>query len=192
MTTTLADLRDRTSGVNNTNKFAGRVASINGVIYTASGPLPEDYWWAKSPDGRDAINETPIFYRQTVALYALDFSTALTVVNGLHYYRVPDSLSGRSITGVSAQLGAAQSSSGTPTVQITRLRASTPGGARAAVSVLSTALTIDVNEWDSSDSATPAVVDASNAGLLERDLLRVDVTAAGTGAQGLFVTLEAI
>ncbi len=55
--------------------------------------------------------------------------------------------------------------------------------------MLSTALTIDASENDSSTAATPAVVDGSNNSVATGDSLRIDIDGAGTGAKGLIVEL---
>ena len=144
---------------------------------------PNELWFTD-----DAGNDRRLAKRQ-ITLYVTDFATAIATGDGATYWRVPSDLDGFNIVDVAAQLGAAQSSSGTPTVQIARLRFATAGGARTAVDVLSTKITIDANEWDSKDATTPAVINAANDDMSEGDLLRIDIDAAGTGAQGLFVTI---
>jgi hypothetical protein len=124
-----------------------------------------------------------------ITIYVVDFDTALATGDGQAYFRIPLELAALDLTEVGAQVGAAQSTSGTPTVQLTRLRAATAGGARTAVDMLSTLLTIDINEWDSKDAAAAAVINATNDDVNEGDLIRIDVDVAGTGTQGLFVTL---
>lgn len=74
------------------------------------------------------------------------------------------------------------SSSGTPTLQLHNIGTGND--------VLSTALTIDVSEYDSDDAAAPAVIDSSEAVFSAGDLIRFDVDVAGTGAKGLGGTLR--
>ena len=50
------------------------------------------------------------------------------------------------------------SSSGTPNITFQRGRSASAGSARTKVDILSTALTIDANRYDSKDAATPAVI----------------------------------
>ncbi len=128
-------------------------------------------------------------FEKEVTLYVVDFGTALTTGDGATYFRIPDDLGGKNLIGVGAQVGNAQSTSGVVTVQLARLRAATAGGARAAVDMLSTALTIDANEWDSKDATTAAVINTSNDDVQEGDLIRVDIDTVGTGSEGLFVSL---
>ena len=137
----------------------------------------------------DARIPTAHTHPRETTLYVIDFSTALETGDGKAYFRITPELDGRELVTAEAQLGAAQSTSGTPTVQIARMRAATAGGARTVVDMLSTAITIDANEWDSKDATTPAVVNAANDDVAEGDLIRIDVDDAGTGAQGLFISL---
>jgi hypothetical protein len=123
-----------------------------------------------------------------MTLYVVDFETPLTSGDGKLYWRIPSGLDSMSLTHVAAQVGATASTSGTPTIQIARLRFTDPSGARTATDMLSTPITIDVNEWDSKDATTPPVIGVSNS-VLEGDLVRVDVDVSGTNTQGLFVTL---
>lgn len=123
-----------------------------------------------------------------VVVEVFAFSTTVTTGNGKAYFRIPASLDGYNLTNVGAQVGNAQSTSGTPTVQVARLRAATAGGARTATDALSPVLTIDINEWDSKDATATSYVNPSAKDMSEGDLLRVDVDVAGTGTQGLLVT----
>jgi hypothetical protein len=59
----------------------------------------------------------------------------------------------------------------------------------AAAAMLSIPCSIDANETDSSTAVIPAVIDAANDDVATADLVRVDVTAAGTDAKGLIVTM---
>ena len=58
-----------------------------------------------------------------------------------------------------------------------------------AVDMLTTNLTIDQGETDSSTAATPAAIDGANAFVSTADMLRIDIDAEGTGTKGLMVEL---
>lgn len=58
-----------------------------------------------------------------------------------------------------------------------------------SVDMLSTAVTVDANEFSSYTAATAPVIDTAHAVVAAGDLVAVDVDAAGTGAQGLGVML---
>lgn len=120
----------------------------------------------------------------TVNLFASDPNGAdLVAGNGKAFFTVPAVFSGQAIQSVQAAVTTA-STSGLPTVQLTRIR----GG--GSISVLSTLVTIDANELTSYTAVTASVVNSSNAALQTGDLLRVDVTVAGTGTKGLQVIVS--
>jgi len=107
---------------------------------------------------------------------------AISTGDGKAYLTVPAAWNGKTVQSIHAGLTTA-SSSGTPTIQVARIRGGSP------VDVLSTKVTIDANELTSYTAATPPVVDTANDDLSTGDLLRVDVDVAGTGAKGLMVLI---
>jgi hypothetical protein len=106
---------------------------------------------------------------------------ALTTGDGKAYFRVPSTLNGTNLVAVAAHITTV-SSSGTPTVQIANVT--------QAVDMLTTKITIDANEKDSSTAAAAAAIDAANDDVATGDELRVDVDVAGTGAKGLIVEMQ--
>lgn len=117
-----------------------------------------------------------------VEIMASDMSTAITTGDGKAGFMVPASMNGMNLIRAHAALLAAQSTSGTPTIQIRN--------ATQAADMLSTRITIDINESTSHTAATAPVVDTTNDDVATGDLIYVDVDVAGTGAKGLLVTLE--
>jgi hypothetical protein len=107
--------------------------------------------------------------------------SAITTGDGKAYYRVPSALNGMNLVAVAAALTTV-SSSGIPTVQIANVT--------DAVDMLSTKLTIDASETDSSTAATAAVIDAAHDDVATGDMLRIDIDVAGTGAKGLIVEMQ--
>ncbi len=107
---------------------------------------------------------------------------AITTGDGKAYVRIPIDVSGMNLVEVGMSLTTA-SSSGIPTVQLRRVRAGAP------VDMLSTKVTVDVSETDSSTAAASYVINASNDDVLTGDHIFVDIDVAGTGAKGLAVTL---
>ena len=106
---------------------------------------------------------------------------AITTGDGKTYWRVPSVLNGMNLTAVAAAVTTV-SSSGIPTVQIHNLT--------QAADMLSTKLTIDASETDSSTAAAAAVIDAANDDVATADMLRIDIDVAGTGAKGLMVEMQ--
>jgi hypothetical protein len=107
---------------------------------------------------------------------------ALTTGDGKAYFRVNSKLNGYKLSAVAASVTTV-SSSGLPTFQV----ANVTGG----YDMLSTALTIDATETDSSTAATPAVIDtASSHDVVHTgDMLRADCDVPGTGAKGVIAEL---
>lgn len=126
---------------------------------------------------------------KSVSIQVLDKDTDLTTGDGKAYFRIPSSLNGLDIIAVAAAVNTT-SSSGLPTVMIARGRQSGATNAHSFVDVLSTAITIDANEYDSKDATTAAVINTSNDDLATGDLIRIDVDVAGTGTKGLLVTMQ--
>ena len=108
---------------------------------------------------------------------------ALTTGDGKVYYRVPSTMNGHNLIGVAAAVSTV-SSSGIPTIQLRRVRAGSPAD------MLSTKVTIDANETDSSTAAAAAAIDASNDDVQTGDQIHVDVDVAGTGTKGLEIEMQ--
>jgi hypothetical protein len=116
------------------------------------------------------------FYRYIGFL--LNTSTALAVGDDAVRFRIPAALNGMNIVSVAASR---KSGTGTPTIQIRNVTDS--------VDVLSTRLTIDSGETDSSTAATAAVINASNDDVATGDQFAIDVDVAGTSTLYLWVEI---
>lgn len=130
----------------------------------------------------EAAVAAPALHRHVFSLQVLPTAGGLVVVDGAAYMRVPSILNGMKLVAVAAHVFTA-SSSGLPTIQVFN----TTTGAQ---DMLSTPLTIDVSELDSSTAAVPAVIDPAKATVVTADILRIDVDVAGTGTLGLIVELQ--
>jgi len=106
--------------------------------------------------------------------------SAITTGDDKAVFRVSSLLNGWNLVGVAASVTTV-SSSGIPTVQIRN--------ATQAADMLTTKLTIDQSESDSSTAATAAVIDTGNDDVATGDSIRIDIDVAGTGAKGLYVEL---
>ena len=106
---------------------------------------------------------------------------AITTGDGKAYWRVPSTLAGFNLVAVAAQVTTV-SSSGLPTVQIHNLT--------DTADMLSTALTIDASELDSSTAATAAVINTATDDVTTGDQIRFDIDVAGTGTKGLMVEMQ--
>jgi len=120
--------------------------------------------------------DDPIYIVE-VEVFAHD--VAVATGNGQAQWIVPSSINGYDLTGIEAGVHTA-SSSGVVTVQIHNLT--------DTVDKLSTAITVDANEYSSNTAATPPVIDTDNDDVVTDDRIRIDVDGAGTGTKGLKVT----
>jgi len=131
-------------------------------------------------DGNDCSSHKhdDLYGDRCVSMPSFDSATAVVVGNGTVAFAVPASLNGYNLTDVLAAVST-YSSSGTVDIQIRRVR-----GASAA-DMLSTKVTISASAYYANDG----VVNTSNDDIATGDKIFVDVDAAGTGTQGLSVTL---
>ena len=99
------------------------------------------------------------------------------------YFRVPAQMNGYLLSAVAASVSTV-SSSGAVDVQVRNVT--------AAADMLTTSLTIDASETDSSTAATPAVIDTANDDVSTGDQIAIDIDGAGTGSKGLYISLTFI
>lgn len=117
-----------------------------------------------------------------VGLEVFSSATNTATGDGKRFFRVPAELNGMNLTGVAGTVYTA----GTTNTTDIQIRNKTD-----SVDMLSTKLTIDSGETDSSTAATPAVIDATKDDVVTGDVLAVDVDAISTtAAQGLYVELR--
>lgn len=120
-------------------------------------------------DTGESIRDLVAVYSQRVAQKELCGESPLTTSNKA-YLRIPSICDGWGLESVAAMCKAA-STSGVPTFTIKN----------GATSMLSTNLTIDQGETDSSTATTPAVVDTNNNTVNTADQIEIACTVAGTG-----------
>ncbi len=129
----------------------------------------------------DVLTLLGLTNKQTVTILVTDPNgSTLTTGDGAAFFRIPSTLNGMNLVAVAAHVTTV-SSSGTPTIQIANVTDS--------VDMLSTRITINANEKDSS-TASAAVIDAAHDDVATADELRIDVDVAGTGTKGLIVEMQ--
>ena len=133
---------------------------------------------AVTPDGLAGSD----FGIRVVGIQVFGSTTNTATGDGKAFFRVPVVMNGWTIVGVAACVYTA-GTTGTTDIQIRNKTDS--------VDVLSTKLTIDSGETDSSTAATAAVINTSNDDLATGDLIAIDVDAVSTTpAVGLFVEIR--
>jgi hypothetical protein len=121
----------------------------------------------------------------------IERSTALTTGDGKCYIPIHPDFNGWLVVSVSAHVGAAVSSSGAVNVDIDVCGAVATGVSCSGTNrdLLSTNITIDQNEDGTETAAAAAAIDTANDDLATGEWIRINVDGAGTGTQGLYVTL---
>lgn len=132
--------------------------------------------------------------RRTVTLACIPDTTALTAADGKCYFPIDPWLNGWRVYRAYGHVGAAVSSSGAVTVDIDKCEAVATGirCSGTNVTIFDNSLIIDENEDGSETASAAPVINATNAAVVTGDWLMVNVDGAGTGTQGLYVTLDFI
>ena len=115
-----------------------------------------------------------------VDLKVMTDTTVVTTGDGKYIFFIPPELDFLLLRTAYAYITTV-SSSGALTIQVRNVTDS--------VDILSTALTIDANEFSSLTAATSYVINKANDLVQSGDRIAIDVDGAGTGAQGLGVIL---
>ena len=165
------------AGTDNAPAASNSVAGKIEIATTAETTTGTDALRAVTPDGLAGS----VYGIKEVEINVIEYATAVATGDGKAYIHIPPGLDGFNIDYVHARTITA-GVGGTMSIQIHNVT--------DAVDVLSTLLTIDATETGS-DTATPAVINATNDDVAENDLLRVDIDAvhSTTPAQGLIVTI---
>ena len=141
------------------------------------------YWDTGADASRKILGlDTPFFYR-TIIIKALPDADDTYVGDGITAVTIPSTFDGLNLYSIGGHVYTAGAGS-TTDVQLHNLT--------TAADVLSTKLTIDAGELDSSTAATPAVINTSVNSVYTATVLRVDVDqiASGTAAKGLEIRME--
>lgn len=132
---------------------------------------------AVTPDGLAGSD----YGKRVVGIQVFDSATDVAIGDGKAFFRIPSTLNGYNLVGVAMNVYTA-GTTGTMDVQIRNVTDS--------VDMLSTKLTIDSTETDTSTAATAAVIDTTKDDVATGDKLAIDVDAVQTTkAKGLYVEL---
>lgn len=132
---------------------------------------------AVTPDGLAGSD----FGKRVIGIQVFDAATDTATGDGKAFFRIPSSLNGYNLVGVAANVYTAGTTN-TTDVQIRNVT--------QAADMLTTKITIDSTETDSSTAATPAVIDTNNDDVATGDKIAIDVDSVSTtAAKGLYVEL---
>ena len=120
-----------------------------------------------------------VFVERTVIIKCVADGIAPAVGDGITHFVIPSTMDGKNLSSAQAHVYTAGTGS-TTTVQLHNL---TDGQ-----DMLSTAITIDASEKDSSTAAIPSVT-GSYTGVSTADVIRIDVDVVATNTLGLEVRM---
>lgn len=165
---------DYANGQKASTTQAGFVTELATAAETTAGT---DESRVLTPDGLSGSD----YGKRVVGILAIDPATNTSTGDGKAYFRVPSVMNGWNLVGVAAQVYTAGTTN-TTDIQIRNVTDS--------VDMLSTKMTIDSGEKDTSTAATPAVIDTTKDDVATGDQIAIDVDAISTtAAKGLYVEL---
>lgn len=123
-----------------------------------------------------------VFGTKTYSLKCIPDDTTLTTGDGKGRWVVPEECAGMNIVSVGVHVFTVSHLSGVPTFSVYNEVKSHD--------VLSTPLTIDLDEHDSSSAGFPAVIDTSYDDVTVGTAIRFDCDTAGTGTKGMDVRIS--
>lgn len=126
------------------------------------------------------VDNITAFVERNLIVKCVNDSIAPVVGNGIVHITIPSSLNNKKLQSAEAHVYTAGTSGSITNVQLHNLTDS--------VDMLSTPITIDLNETDSSTAATPHVVGANNT-VTTADVIRVDVDVVATDTKGLEIRM---
>ncbi len=120
------------------------------------------------------------FVERTLIVKCVNDSIAPVAGNGIAHITIPSSLNNKKLQSAEAHVYTVGTGGSITNVQLHNLT--------DTVDMLSTPITIDLNEKDSSTAATPHVVGANNT-VTTADVIRIDVDAVATNTLGLEIRM---
>ena len=128
-----------------------------------------------------------VFFNRTIIIKVLPDAIPTYTGNGISAITIPLALNGLVLSAVAGDLGAhvyTAGTTGTTDIMIHNLT--------QAVDMLTTVITIDTGETDSSTAAAAPVVDSDNNTVATADVIRFDIDAISTGTadNGLEIRMQ--
>jgi len=120
------------------------------------------------------------FVERTIVLKCVADGIAPYTGNGITHFVIPDTIGGKQLTNAQAHVYTVGTGGSITNVQI--------NNSTTTNDMLSTPITIDLNESDSSTAATPSVIGGNNA-VSTGDVIRIDVDAVATNTLGLEIRM---
>ena len=153
--------------------------SVNSTIDEASDKF--SFYDASTGTTRSILPQNvTAFVERTIIVKCVADTIGPSVGNGITHVTIPSTLDGKRLFSAQAHVYTVGTASSITNIQLHNL---TDGN-----DMLSTPITIDLNEKDSSTAATPSVTGSDN-GVSTADVIRIDVDAVATNTKGLEVRM---
>jgi hypothetical protein len=176
---TFAEVDGNFSNLNDDKQEIASRLNLSATIDMAADKLT--FYDASHSVTRAILPENILPYvERTVIMKCVADGIAPTTGNGITHFVIPSTLDGKNLFSVGAHVYTVGTGGSITNVQI--------NNSTTTNDMLSTPLTIDLNESDSSTAATPAVI-GSNNGVSTGDVIRIDVDAVATNTKGLEVRM---
>ncbi|MDP6584703.1 MAG: hypothetical protein QF535_08585, partial [Anaerolineales bacterium] len=120
------------------------------------------------------------FVERTVIMKCVADTIAPVTGDGITHFTIPSTLDGKNLFSAQAHVYTAGTASSITNVQI--------HNTGTGYDMLSTPITIDLNETDSSTAATPPVIGGQND-VSTGDVIRIDIDAVATDTKGLEIRM---
>jgi len=127
------------------------------------------------------LNKVNPFIERSLIVKCVADGIAPYTGNGITHVTIPSSLDGKRLASANAHVYTVGTGGSITNVQLHNLT--------DAVDMLSTPITIDLNEKDSSTAATQPVVNSSTNLISTGDVIRIDVDAVATNTLGLEIRM---
>ena len=176
---TFAEVDGNFSNLNDDKQEIASRLNLSATIDMAADKLT--FYDASHSVTRAILPENILPYvERTVIMKCVADGIAPTTGNGITHFVIPSTLDGKNLFSVGAHVYTVGTGGSLTNVQI--------NNSTTTNDMLSTPLTIDLNESDSSTAATPAVI-GSNNGVSTGDVIRIDVDAVATNTKGLEIRM---
>lgn len=161
-----------TEFTDNTFRIIDEIDNTKEIAFQASGITTGNIRTVTMPDADVDLSDVNTL---TYAIKAIADDTVLVPGDGLAQFTLPNAFDGMDLIDVEVKVYT-PSSSGLPSFQFYNLT--------KTQDMLSTNLTVDANETDSSTADDAAVIDTGADDVSARDVIRIDCDNEGTGTAG--------
>ena len=176
---TFAEVDGNFSNLNNDKQEIAPRLNVSATIDMAADKLT--FYDTSHSVTRTILPENILPYvERTVVMKCVADTIAPFTGNGITHFVIPSTMDGKNLFSAQAHVYTVGTGGSISNVQLNN---STTGN-----DMLSTPITIDLTESDSSTAATPSVVGGNN-GISTGDVIRIDVDAVATNTLGLEVRM---